>query len=640
MAGVTDGGTPRRQQVRAEPAPTTPDPIEIAMEAEAENLAPDSPARRVLVKHEKLIGWQIAGERAGFALKVLTGLAGLAMAVALGLMALQASRAEGVVIEPFSVPPELAARGLTGQVLAAQLQDRLSRLQAATYSVRPEASYSSGWGDEISVEIPSTGVSLGELQRFLRGWLGRETRIGGDAYRTADGRLAVTVRAAGGAGDEVTGAEAELPTLLQGAAEKLYARTQPYRYAMYLQNQGRTDEARGVLGWLADNGTGQERAWSLAGLSRVEPDNRRALARARLATELAPELAEAWDARSRAASRMGLQPEEVAGLERFIALLKTRNRGGYSEQATAARMRAEEVLAIRRGDYLEARRFAQTTRRDGGNSTIRARALTSMAFDSAMLHEATLARRYVASAALETQPRDMTPGQYRASLERVLQQAAAGIEDWPLAQRHGELGMAALRADPGALSPEQLSINGAWPLQVRSLVFLGRLDEAGRMASDLPMDCMNCLLARATVAEALGDRTAARRWYDATVRFNPNDWGPPERRGVMLLRFGRDPEGAIAAFRRAAELSPFFADPLEGWGEALMAKGDYRAAIKKFEQAAQRAPRWGRLHLQWGMALAKLGKTDEARVKWRAAATMDLSAAERARVSQLLARAA
>ena len=110
---------------------------------------------------------------------------------------------------------------------------------------------------------------------------------------------------------------------------------------------------------------------------------------------------------------------------------------------------------------------------------------------------------------------------------------------------------------------------------------------------------------------------------------------PPERRGVMLLRFGRDPEEAIAAFRRAAELSPAFADPLEGWGEALMAKGDYRSAIKKFDQAAQRAPRWGRLHLQWGMALAKLGKTAEARAKWDAASAMDLSPPDRATLTMV-----
>ena len=45
---------------RREAAPTTPDPIEIAMEAEASGALPAGVAHRVLVRQEQLIGWQIA----------------------------------------------------------------------------------------------------------------------------------------------------------------------------------------------------------------------------------------------------------------------------------------------------------------------------------------------------------------------------------------------------------------------------------------------------------------------------------------------------------------------------------------------------------------------------------------------------
>ena len=47
--------------------------------------------------------------------------------------------------------------------------------------------------------------------------------------------------------------------------------------------------------------------------------------------------------------------------------------------------------------------------------------------------------------------------------------------------------------------------------------------------------------------------------------------------------------------------------------EALAAKGDARGAAKKFETAAKYAPNWGRLHLRWAQALARQGKTAEAR---------------------------
>ena len=54
--------------------------------------------------------------------------------------------------------------------------------------------------------------------------------------------------------------------------------------------------------------------------------------------------------------------------------------------------------------------------------------------------------------------------------------------------------------------------------------------------------------------------------------------------------------------------SPHFADPLEGWGEALMAKNQSHLALAKFAEAEKYAPNWGRLHLKWGEALAYCGQ--------------------------------
>jgi len=51
------------------------------------------------------------------------------------------------------------------------------------------------WGSEIQVEIPQTGVSIGELDKYLRQWLGKRTGIGGEAVRIGD-QVAVTVRVA------------------------------------------------------------------------------------------------------------------------------------------------------------------------------------------------------------------------------------------------------------------------------------------------------------------------------------------------------------------------------------------------------------------------------------------------------------
>ena len=93
---MTDGkaasSAPRKRRTapKAQPAtaadPTTPDAIEIAMDLAATGQAPSAAARAILERQAQLIGWQIASERAGFALKVLTGLAGVAVAVTIGLI--------------------------------------------------------------------------------------------------------------------------------------------------------------------------------------------------------------------------------------------------------------------------------------------------------------------------------------------------------------------------------------------------------------------------------------------------------------------------------------------------------------------------------------------------------------------------
>jgi len=61
------------------------------------------------------------------------------------------------------------------------------------------------------------------------------------------------------------------------------------------------------------------------------------------------------------------------------------------------------------------------------------------------------------------------------------------------------------------------------------------------------------------------------------------------RGGDALLEHG-DADGAIAKFTIANQKVPKFADPLEGWGEALIAKKLPEQALAKFEEADKYAP--------------------------------------------------
>jgi len=61
-----------------------------------------------------------------------------------------------------------------------------------------------------------------------------------------------------------------------------------------------------------------------------------------------------------------------------------------------------------------------------------------------------------------------------------------------------------------------------------------------------------------------------------------------------------------------------------------MRRSDYAGAVARFSAAEEFAPRWGRLHVKWGEALLKLERREGAQKQRAIAATLDLSAAERA----------
>ena len=226
-------------------------------------------------KNIRLRNWE---QRFGLLLRIATGFVGLAIAAGLVLMIWEAAHADGLVIESFSVPPDLAAKGITGQVLASQMLDKLTTMQNATGSLRPAKSYSNNWGDDLKVEIPDTGVSFGEAYRFLRGRLGHETRISGEVY-WVDKNITVTVRAAGESGAAFTGPQSDLNALIQKASEQVYSNTQPYRYANYLDHYApmlgaapRSEEAEVIFKRLTGNPSPQEQGWAWLGLGASTRD--------------------------------------------------------------------------------------------------------------------------------------------------------------------------------------------------------------------------------------------------------------------------------------------------------------------------------------------------------------------------------
>jgi cytochrome c-type biogenesis protein CcmH/NrfG len=74
------------------------------------------------------------------------------------------------------------------------------------------------------------------------------------------------------------------------------------------------------------------------------------------------------------------------------------------------------------------------------------------------------------------------------------------------------------------------------------------------------------------------------------------------------------------------------------WGEILMRQNRSDLAIAKFADADKHAPNRGRLHLKWGEALFFAGKQDDAKKQFGLAASLYLSAADKAALVKLSAR--
>src|ERR1700722_12303614 len=256
-------------------------------------------------------------ERLKYGLQMFVILVATVIGIGALLLIRNAIEAHGVVIEAFEVPPDLAQRGLTGEVIAKQVLDHLADMAAKTsvMSARPANSYSSSWGNDLKVAIPETGVSFGELSRYLHQALGHESHISGEVYETPTG-ITVTARAGEEPAKSFNGPIEEIDQLVRKAAESIYEQTQPFRYANYLNFGGRRDEATPMVKRLSLGPNPVDRAWALQVLGsnalNIDNDLAQMATEERAALATLPGLLRAMESLVWAESRLGHDAAAVA----------------------------------------------------------------------------------------------------------------------------------------------------------------------------------------------------------------------------------------------------------------------------------------------------------------------------------------
>lgn len=562
--------------------PDSRDPVEVAMAAAADDPQAENIVRSMLSKQDRLFDAQISqlGRqrwRDGF-----FALVGGLLAIAAVTFVWSAWRADGIVVTPFAVPPALEQRGLSGAVVASQLLDQLTAMQAETTSLRPASSYGDDWSDNIKVELPYAGVSVGELRRFFVTWLGKQRTLSGEVVAAPSGDLVVTARITGTSGRRYEGKD--LDTLLQKAAEGVYRDTQAYRYAGWLRVMARPEESAALAKELARSKDPTERMWGLHSLALSTRDPRQTIAIYRKVAKIDPTFPAATGNLAAAEAQLGHFEAACSGIDRSTKMYELwRDRmtaGGVDGYILSNR----SYVAKCRGDFLQAAELQRQANENALDFVNTAGAPVELAGIFGQLNDPGAVREIITEAGLNEPAklaRMMAILGPRADPQLIYAYAA---RDWPAVRDQ-----LAARLQTLTLA-EQSRLAEA---QART----GQAMKAAETINATPLDCDPCMRVRGLAAAIAGRPAEADRWFTMLAKRTPTLPQAAEAWAEALL-LRRDSAGAARQAAEAHRLGPRWAEPLKRWGDALAAQGQWAAARDKYNLALERAPNWQALRAQ------------------------------------------
>ncbi|HEX3699803.1 MAG TPA: hypothetical protein VHV27_03930 [Phenylobacterium sp.] len=486
-----------------------------------------------------------------------------------------------VVVDAFDAPPALAVRGISGKVVAGGVLDALQKLQQATRSATKALNTESAWASDVKIEVPETGVSVGEVNRMLHARFGHDVHIDGDLVQAADGGLALTVRGDGVDPKTFSGPAADLAKLTAQAAEYIYGQSQPYEFSTYLIGSGRYDDDLAFLpGAFLRAANDDERAelansWANAYASQNKAVE--ATEKYRLAISLKPYNWKSWG--NLVGSVPFTEGEEAAWRE-YQAMLRAadrapkRNRPSTLFLVNGAAVEQDWPLQLT-SDLEDAKR----NRGAGAQTTITGPAIADV---YAHLHDPAQAQRYMALS---------DPSDPVTKAEALLLPAYLALDhgDAAAAVAPLEAFWKAWQADPNLQYTYNLApcvVGAAYGLTGRMAQAEAVFKRAGRWAT--------CYGLHGDVLAHAGDLAGAERVWSEGIRVGPDLSPVYLERGTSELARG-DLKRAAADLAAASARSPHWADPLKAWGDVLARQGQSKAALSKYDEALKYAPAWAAL---------------------------------------------
>ncbi len=510
-------------------------------------------------------------------LQILTGVVGLAVFGLIAGLVIEAAGSRAVVVDAFDAPPLLAPRGITGKVVASSVLDALTRLQAATRAAAVKRRLTNAWGGDIKVEVPETGVSIGELKRLLHEMLGRDVHVEGDLVQAADGRLQLTVR-----GDNILpqtffGGAEDLDGLASKAAEYIYGEADPYLLAAYLSTSGRPADALEFIAKAFPRAEAADQPellnqWGNALFALDRPHE--AVEKYRGAIALKSDFWKAWGNLIRVTAPA--EGEEAAFKVGQQMLARAKRFSSADQPEPARRIVYDGLLQNWRAVYQDANADIRANGVSGSYSTLASTAVASVDIE---LHDWQDAFRNLDQSAPDD-PSTVTMrglAKARQALEQHDAQTAISALE-PLFRTYQS--DARVRAYYPAI-PCNLGL--AYGLARRFADAFRALDAGSQWTS--------CKSFKGEVLDLSNDQKGASKAFRASIAAAPDLPFPYADYGKNLLQHGALKD-AISFFSAAHDRGPHWADPLKFWGDALAEQGQWSQAASKYNQALAEAPQW------------------------------------------------
>ena len=588
--------------------------------------------------------WQIIGERVGAILKIMSAVVGALVLIGITAFLWSAHRASGMVMDPFSVPPALDRQGLSGAVVAQQLLDKIAALESGTQSARAASSYENSLSDSKGVVVPYAGVSLGELRREARDWLGSENHVSGDVVQLPGERIAISFRTLGESG-RVEGAQADLNALLDQPALAVFKATQPYRHAIWLShNGGTTDQFRAIFMQLGKSPDLRDRIWALHGMANMaSSSDEESKAFEERALKLRPGFLPALSNVPSYARRAG-HDEEAFRLWVTSAKGLLAGEDDYTpSHAKHYGLGAKANAAALTGDLTKAAKLKSEAAEYTADDTNTANGPFEAAEAWSAAHDFPTAKAQLAAVGY-LDPARRAEAEKLTGPQRSLELLLAIATDDFATQASETLTLIASSSRAAAATTDARvrknmmeTVDSLRPSAAVLLAQAGRTREAREMIAPSPTTNDSVLRARAFVA-ALSRDPAADHLFAAAAARTPSLPAAQAMWAEALVRTGRYAEAETQA-RAALMLGPNSAAAQRLLGEALLAQRKTVDAERAFAAAARIEPQWGAVQMRWAEALWRLGKRDAARARLAAASRMALNPGDRQLLAHMMRKA-